>query len=181
MSKKIILSNGKEVTTATKEQIVTLDAKSANFESDVTPLQSGDVITFDGEIVSLEYNKNPYGALTCKILRDGETLQGLVSKSSIQAMALTSPNPEIGTEKFAQINSKLSGFAKISELAIYCKDKTFAIEKTEDLFRVADWIDSKTKKDDGTFKKEPKTFINPQLGTTHILTKAKDFNILKLV
>ena len=42
-------------------------------------------------------------------------------------------------------------------------------------------IDSKTKKEDGTFKKEPKTFINPQSGTTHILTKAKDFNILKLV
>ena len=181
MSKKIMLPNGKEVQTATPEQLAKLDAKSNNFDSDITVLQSGDVVKFNGDIVPMVYSGVDFGVLVCDVSRDGATFKGLVSQSSLQAMALTKPNPEIGTEKFMQINPQFANFRKISELAANVKDKQFSVAKTENLFRVADWIDSTEKKADGKFKKTAKTFMNPITGTTNILTKAKDFNIFTIV
>jgi hypothetical protein len=178
---KTITVNGKKVNLVTNEQIASLDAKTASFNSDTMPLKRGDIVTFTGDAAMFEFVAEKgkpasiYGAYHATVERNGEEMEGFISQSNLQAMMLTANNPLQGSEKYVQVNEQFSGYC-FSELLKRITSKTYTIDKVDGL-RVSDWVTStKEKKADGkTFKKVAKTDVDEN-GKTIILTRAKEFN-----
>lgn len=175
MSKKIKI-NGVEHEPATAEQLANLVAKTAVFNSETMPLLQGDTVKFlSADVFAKQFQSTDYATYAAEVTRNGETLQGFISQSALQAMNLTTQNPIVGTEKFEQVNQQFSGLNCV-ELGEKINGKTFSITKLSGN-RVADWIDGTEKKANGSFRKVPKTALDTVNGKPYICTKTKEYNV----